>query len=72
VDREKLLAERHPKLDPEHVRLATGSEDAFDAAVSALVMLEHLDDLSALPDEADPELRVEGRIWHPGWRLDEP
>jgi Protein of unknown function (DUF429) len=72
AERQKLLAERYPNLEPEHVRLAIGSEDAFDAAVSALVMLEHLDDLSALPDEGDPEFRLEGRIWHPGWRLAPP
>jgi hypothetical protein len=72
AERQKLLAERYAKLDPEHVTLAVSSEDAFDAAVSALVMIDHVDDLSALPDESDPELRLEGRIWHPGWRLDEP
>jgi len=35
-------------------------------------MVEHVDDLRALPDERDSELRLEGRIWHPGWRLDNP
>ncbi len=72
AERRKLLAERYPLLEPEHLRLAVGSEDAFDAAVSALVMLEHVDDLRGLPDEPDAELRLEGRIWHPGWRLDNP
>jgi hypothetical protein len=72
AERHKLLAECYPRLEPEHARLAVASEDAFDAAVSALVMIEHLDDLRALPEERDPELRLEGRIWHPGWRLDNP
>ena len=72
AERHKLLAECYPRLEPEHVRLAVASEDAFDAAVSALVMIEHIDDLRALPEERDPELRLEGRIWHPGWRLDNP
>ena len=70
AERQRLLAGRYPRLEPEHVRLAVLSEDAFDAAVSALVMLEHLEDLRRLPAEHDPELRLEGRIWHPGWRAD--
>ena len=72
AERHKLLAECYPRLQPEHVRLAVASEDAFDATVSALVMIEHIDDLRALPEEHDPELCLEGRIWHPGWRLDKP
>jgi hypothetical protein len=68
--RAELLTARYPRLDEDHLRLATLSEDAFDAAISALVMIEHVDDLQSLPDEPDAELRLEGRIWHPGWRLD--
>ena len=68
--RAALLARRYPDLDAEHHRLATQSEDAFDAAVSALVMIGHTADLAALSPEQDPELRLEGRIWHPGWRQD--
>jgi hypothetical protein len=68
----ELLVRRYPTLDPRHVRLAEQSEDAFDAAVSALVMVEHLADLAALPLESDPELALEGRIWHPNWRSDRP
>ena len=70
AERQRLLAGRYPRLEPAHARLAALSEDAFDAAVSALVMVEHLDDLLGLPAEHDPELRLEGRIWHPGWRTD--
>jgi Protein of unknown function (DUF429) len=69
--RASLLAERYPDLDAEHAQDAVRSEDAFDAAVSALVMVEHVADFHSLPDESDPELRLEGRIWHPGWRLDQ-
>jgi hypothetical protein len=68
--RTDLLARRYPALGPEHRRLAVASEDAFDAAVSALVMVEHVDDLASLPPETDPVVRLEGRIWHPGWRTD--
>lgn len=68
--RSEFIARNYPLLDDAHRRLATGSEDAFDAAVSALVMIEHATDLSSLPVELDPVLRLEGRIWHPGWRED--
>ncbi len=70
IARAQLLASRYPDLSDDHRRLATTSEDAFDAAVSALVMIEHVADLAALPFERDPLLRLEGRIWHPGWRGD--
>jgi hypothetical protein len=70
IARTELLARRYPRLGAEHRQLAIASEDAFDAAVSALVMVEHVADLDSLPDEADPALRLEGRIWHPGWRAD--
>ncbi|HEV7665668.1 MAG TPA: hypothetical protein VGQ62_19205 [Chloroflexota bacterium] len=63
--RSTYLAERYPRLDAEHVRSAAASEDAFDAAVSALVMAEHAADLAALPAETDPIFSQEGRIWHP-------
>jgi hypothetical protein len=68
--RAHLLARRYPHLDDEHRQLATSSADAFDAAVSALVMIEHATDLATLPPECDPTLSVEGRIWHPRWRED--
>jgi hypothetical protein len=70
IARADLLARRYPELSADHRRLAIASEDGFDAAVSALVMLEHVADLAALPPEPDPALRLEGRIWHPGWRDD--
>jgi hypothetical protein len=44
---------------------AAGSEDAFDAAVSAIVMSRHRDQLSALPPVGDATVRLEGRIWTP-------
>lgn len=45
--------------------LAASGEDAFDAAVSALVMHEHRDHLVELRAAADEEIRLEGAIWHP-------
>ena len=45
---------------------AAGSEDAFDAAVSALVMAEHLAELERLPAvPADAPEHIEGAIWRP-------
>jgi hypothetical protein len=44
-------------------RLAAASEDAFDAAISAVVMASRVDELRALPDE--PDYVVEGKIWQP-------
>lgn len=72
AERQRFLLDRYPGLGPAHVALAVASEDAFDAAVSALVMARHLDDLLNLPREHDPHLRLEGRIWHPAWRQDTP
>lgn len=44
---------------------AAVTEDAFDAAVAALVMDRHAAALTALPTVADPVVRREGRIWTP-------
>jgi hypothetical protein len=44
-------------------RLAAAGEDAFDAAVSALVMAARIEELQALHDE--PGDALEGRIWTP-------
>jgi hypothetical protein len=59
------LEERHPGIAPDLRELAVASEDAFDAAVSALVMSLHEDDLRALPAVEDPVLRREGCVWGP-------
>jgi len=44
---------------------AAGSEDAFDAAVSALAMSEHEAELRTLDPPADPVYAIEGKIWQP-------
>jgi hypothetical protein len=41
------------------------SEDAFDAAVSALVMQQHLDEFESLPLLDDDSFILEGQIWTP-------
>jgi hypothetical protein len=65
---EQYLRSRYPGLDPRWMHDAVRSEDAFDAAVSALVMAEQMDDLGALPVVMDEQISLEGLIWYPGWR----
>jgi hypothetical protein len=63
--RHRYLADNHSD-QREHMReRAAGSEEAFDAAVSAIVMSRHRDRLSRLPAVADATVRLEGRIWAP-------
>ncbi len=54
------------KIDRRLVDLAVSSEDAFDAAISAMVMSEHESDIERLEPTADPVTRLEGAIWRPG------
>ena len=42
-----------------------GSEDAFDAAISALVMGDHLAELASLRQSTDPLTLLEGDVWRP-------
>ncbi len=44
------------------------SEDAFDSAISALVMSRHSDQLASLPQTADPLTILEGDVWRPPTR----
>jgi hypothetical protein len=64
--RAAYLTARHGGLDGELLRLAASSEDTFDAAVSALVMAEHVDEPVNLPGASDRQAMPEGQIWHPG------
>jgi hypothetical protein len=45
---------------------AKGSEDAFDALVSAMVMVEHRGEFVGLRATKDEVLRLEGNTWRPG------
>ena len=63
--RAEYLAEHVPEIDEALAREAASSEDAFDAAVSAVVMSRHLDEISALSAPPDPTEAIEGRIWWP-------
>ncbi|HEX5587639.1 MAG TPA: hypothetical protein VFZ17_10040 [Acidimicrobiia bacterium] len=63
--RASYLDDRFPMLDRALRDLAVGSDDAFDAAVSALVMAEHVDALVGRPATEDPTTRREGWVWCP-------
>ena len=54
------------EISPPFQCKAASSEDAFDAAVSAVVMSRHLDEIRALTRSEDPTDLIEGAIWWPG------
>jgi hypothetical protein len=56
-------------IPPDLRRLAATSEDAFDAAVSAVVMAGGVGELRALPEAPGPGYEVEGMIWRPHHRV---
>jgi hypothetical protein len=66
--REVYLRSRDPALPADMAARAAASEDAFDAAVSALVMSAHMGEILRLPPVCDPVLELEGVIWYPGWK----
>jgi hypothetical protein len=63
--REEYLSARNQISIPGLRTLASSSEDAFDAAVSALVMWEHRRELAGLSERPDRLSRLEGCIWYP-------
>lgn len=67
ADRLQYLTSRGFNLESAMLADAASSEDAFDAAVSAVKMAEEWEQLSRLTPITDPEVRLEGVIWHPGW-----
>jgi hypothetical protein len=64
-ERRSFLLERFPDQPLELLERAAGSEDAFDAAASALVMEANQARLRVLTQTSDPDYAVEGRIWRP-------
>jgi hypothetical protein len=60
-----VLDARYPALPPGLRDRAVASDDAFDAAVSALAMSIHEDELRALLPIGDEIGRREGRVWTP-------
>ena len=60
-----LTTEPYPEIDGALASKAASTEDAFDAAVSAVVMSRHVDTLAALTQSQDPTELIEGAIWWP-------
>ena len=50
-------------MRPDLGQLAAASEDAFDAAISAVVMAARIEELQTLPGA--PDYSLEGKIWQP-------
>lgn len=63
--RQMYLAEKCCEIDYRLACKAASSEDAFDAAVSAVVMSRHLDEILTLTAAEDRTELIEGRIWWP-------
>ena len=64
-EREAYLAKCCPEVDDRWACKAASSEDAFDAAVSAVVMSRHLDEISTLRASREDQYLIEGKIWWP-------
>ena len=62
--RQDYLKRSQWQLSKTMFRAAVASEDTFDAAISALVLSAHADELGRLPRGNTTE-RLEGRIWTP-------
>lgn len=60
-----LATQKFPEIGDSLACKVMHSEDAFDAAVSAVVMSRHRDQLSALTASKDATELIEGRIWWP-------
>lgn len=63
--RERYLADGFPEMTAAQRRIAAGSEDAFDAAISAITMARHMREIVALSPNQDRVKRLEGAIWRP-------
>ena len=63
--RQAYLADGFREIGDALACKAASSEDAFDAAVSAVVMSRHIDEISTLTKSHDATEFIEGRIWWP-------
>ena len=63
--RAHLAAECSPEIGGGLACKAASSEDAFDAAVSAVVMSRHIDEIATLTRSQDPVELIEGATWWP-------
>lgn len=61
----RIYLTRDGRVPEDLIDEVASEEDPFEAALSALVMAEHVDELLAL--RAEPEYALECAIWRPGW-----
>lgn len=65
AERRRYLEDPRWGLNTAMVSRAAANEDTFDAAVSAMVMGEHAEQLADLQPTDDPQMMLEGAIWIP-------
>ncbi len=65
ASRECYLRRQYDDLQPCWLETMIGSDDAFDAGVSALVMSTHVEELQRLQRAEQPPESWEGEIWRP-------
>lgn len=65
-ERRELLDRYRDELSPAMLERAAGSEDAFDAAVSAIELWRARAELATLRPASDQATLLEGAIWAPG------
>ncbi|MFZ0668432.1 MAG: hypothetical protein WAM97_21965 [Acidimicrobiales bacterium] len=66
VERQKYIeAVPQGAIPSELAKLAVTCEDAFDAAISAIVMSEHAGELTTIQAVEDATSLLEGRVWAP-------
>ena len=65
TDRAAYLQRLEQPLRPKDLAEASASDDAFDAAVAAISMSDHVANLANLPRVSDSKMLLEGVIWHP-------
>ena len=63
--RRDFLERNYLGLDPDVRGAAEGSDDAFDALVSAMEMHRNFEELVELAQSLDPTTLLEGEIWRP-------
>jgi hypothetical protein len=68
-DREQYLKGLDAPIPAELAERAVHSEDAFDAAISAMAIANEWFTLTRLTRTNDPVLQLEGLIWYPGCEL---
>lgn len=64
----RAYLDRDGRVPPRLLETAASDEDPFDAAISALEMAAHAEEIRTL--RAQPDFALEGAIWQPGWSPD--